>query len=133
MRCGSRRVCWRALLKFQIPNLKFHMSSVKCPMSNVMRVDLFLKASRLATRRTVAQRLCDAGLILVNDKPKSAHPVKPGDRITIQRPGRITIVRVLALPSSRRTSRTEAAHLHEVLSEDRVSFPADLSLANSDS
>ncbi len=84
-----------------------------------MRLDLFLKASRLCQRRTVAQKLCDAGLVVINDKTaKSAHAVKPGDEITIRRRDRVTRVRVLALPTSRQTSRQEAGSLHEVLSED---------------
>jgi ribosomal 50S subunit-recycling heat shock protein len=84
-----------------------------------MRLDLFLKASRLCQRRTLAQKLCDAGLVFINDKPaKSAHAVKPGDEITMRRRDRVTRVRVLALPTSRQTSRQEASRLHEVLSED---------------
>ena len=47
-----------------------------------MRIDLFLKLSRLCQRRTVAQELCDAGLVKLNGHPvKSAHSIKPGDII----------------------------------------------------
>ena len=83
-----------------------------------MRLDLFLKASRLVQRRAIAQKLCDAGVVLINDKPaKSAHLVKLGDQITIRRRERVTKVRVLALPAARQTSRNEASILYEVLSE----------------
>jgi ribosomal 50S subunit-recycling heat shock protein len=34
-----------------------------------MRLDLFLKASRICPRRTIAQKLCDAGLVLLNGAP----------------------------------------------------------------
>ena len=50
-----------------------------------MRLDKFLKVSRLIKRRTVANEACDAGRVLVNDKPaKASSNVKEGDIITIQ-------------------------------------------------
>ena len=50
-----------------------------------MRLDKFLKVSRLIKRRTVANEACDAGRVLVNDKPaKASLNVKAGDRIEIQ-------------------------------------------------
>ena len=50
-----------------------------------MRLDKFLKVSRLIKRRTVANEACDAGRVLVNDKPaKASVNVKAGDVITIQ-------------------------------------------------
>jgi len=86
-----------------------------------MRLDLFLKASRLCQRRTIAQKLCDAGVVFINDKPaKPAHLVKPGDEITIRRRERVTKVRVLALPAARQTSRNEASTLYEVLREESL-------------
>ena len=86
-----------------------------------MRLDFFLKSSRLCQRRTVAQKLCDAGLVLVNEKPaKSAHTVKADDEITIRRRDRIVKVRVLALPSTRQTSRKDASALFEILSEESL-------------
>lgn len=50
-----------------------------------MRLDKFLKVSRLIKRRTVANEACDAGRVLVNDKPaKASLYVKTGDIIEIQ-------------------------------------------------
>lgn len=50
-----------------------------------MRLDKFLKVSRLIKRRTVANEACDAGRVLVNDKPAKAFlNVKTGDIIEIQ-------------------------------------------------
>ena len=50
-----------------------------------MRLDKYLKVSRLIKRRTVANEACDAGRVLINDKPAKASPnVKQGDIITIQ-------------------------------------------------
>ncbi len=50
-----------------------------------MRLDKYLKVSRLIKRRTVANEACDAGRVLINDKPaKASANVKQGDIITIQ-------------------------------------------------
>lgn len=50
-----------------------------------MRLDKFLKVSRLIKRRTVANEACDAGRVLVNEKPaKASVNVKVGDTIEIQ-------------------------------------------------
>ena len=50
-----------------------------------MRLDKYLKVSRLITRRTVANEACDAGRVLVNDRPaKASVNVKAGDIIEIQ-------------------------------------------------
>jgi ribosomal 50S subunit-recycling heat shock protein len=92
-----------------------------------MRLDLYLKSSRLVIRRTLAQSLCDAGLVLVNAVPaKSSRAVKVGDEIRITRSDRIVTVRVTAIPSTRQTSRASAADLYEVLSEepDDLGIPA---------
>ena len=50
-----------------------------------MRLDKFLKVSRLIKRRTVANEACDAGRVLVNDRPaKASAQVKAGDVLEIQ-------------------------------------------------
>ena len=86
-----------------------------------MRLDLFLKSSRLCLRRTLAQKLCDAGLVLINGKvAKSATAVKAGDELSLRRGERITKVRVLALPSARQTSRNDASSLYEIIGEISV-------------
>jgi ribosomal 50S subunit-recycling heat shock protein len=87
-----------------------------------MRLDLFLKASRLVLRRTVAQALCDAGAVLVNGVPaKSSRGVQVGDEIALRRRRQLLIVRVLALPATRQTSRSDAPGLYEILSDVAVS------------
>ena len=49
-----------------------------------MRLDKYLKVSRLIKRRTVANEACDAGRVLINDKvAKASADVKVGDVITI--------------------------------------------------
>ena len=50
-----------------------------------MRLDKYLKVSRLIKRRTVANDACDAGRVMVNDKVvKASYDVKVGDKIQIQ-------------------------------------------------
>jgi ribosomal 50S subunit-recycling heat shock protein len=86
-----------------------------------MRLDLFLKLSRLCPRRTVAQQLCDAGFVLLNGRPaKPAHAVNSNDEIIIRRRHRETTVRVLTVPEARNVSRREANNLVEVVSEREV-------------
>jgi ribosomal 50S subunit-recycling heat shock protein len=86
-----------------------------------LRLDVFLKASRLCSRRTLAQKLCDAGLVSINGRSaKSSHAVKAGDEIVIRRHDQLTTLRVLFVPTSRQTSRKEAAALYEVLREEFV-------------
>ncbi|MCI9570156.1 MAG: RNA-binding S4 domain-containing protein [Lachnospiraceae bacterium] len=61
-----------------------------------MRLDKFLKVSRLIKRRTVANEACDAGRVTVNDKPaKASLSVKQGDIIEIQFGTRTVKVEVL--------------------------------------
>ncbi len=83
-----------------------------------MRLDLFLKSSRLCLRRTLAQKLCEAGRVLVNGKvAKSSSEVKPGDELAIRRGYSVLQVRVQALPFKRQTSRGEASSLYEIIAD----------------
>jgi ribosomal 50S subunit-recycling heat shock protein len=86
-----------------------------------MRLDLFLKASRLILRRSLAQDFCDAGLVKVNNlTAKSSREIKPGDEIEINRRNRKTRVKVLQVPDTKQVSRANAANLYEVLSDEAV-------------
>lgn len=86
-----------------------------------LRLDLFLKASRLCGRRTVAQKLCEAARVSINgSSAKSSHPVKAGDEILIRRHNKLTTVRVLSIPSARQVSRKQSSTLYEVLSEESL-------------
>jgi ribosomal 50S subunit-recycling heat shock protein len=86
-----------------------------------LRLDLFLKASRLSGRRTLAQKLCDAGRVSINGSTaKSSHAVKVGDEISVRRHNQLTTVRVLAVPTTRQTSRHEASSMYEVLGEESL-------------
>ena len=53
-----------------------------------MRLDKYLKVSRLIKRRTIANEACDAGRVMINDKvAKASTDVKVGDVIEIEIPG----------------------------------------------
>ena len=79
-----------------------------------MRLDKFLKVSRLIKRRTVANEACDAGRVLVNDKPaKASVKVKPGDFIEIQFGTRTVKVEVLDIKDT--TKKEEAGDLFKYL------------------
>ena len=81
-----------------------------------MRLDIFLKMSRLVPRRSVAQQLCEAGAVRVNSaQAKSAREVHVEDQIAIRQRGRITTVRVLEVPI-KPTSKAQAASLYETIS-----------------
>ena len=86
-----------------------------------MRLDLFLKASRLIVRRSLAQKFCDAGLVKVNGAAaKSSREIKPNDEIEISRHNRRTKVKVLEVPDKKQVSRQNAANLFEIISEETV-------------
>ena len=79
-----------------------------------MRLDKFLKVSRLIKRRTVANEACDAGRVLVNDKPaKASVKVKQGDIIEIQFGTRTVKVEVLDIKDT--TKKQEAGDLFKYL------------------
>lgn len=86
-----------------------------------MRLDVFLKVSRVCLRRTVAQKLCDAGLVSLNGtRAKSAHTIKAGDEIVIHRHDKVTTLRVVSVPQRNQVSKEEARELYELLSEQVV-------------
>ena len=86
-----------------------------------MRLDIFLKLSRLCPRRSVAQKLCDAGFVLLNGRvAKSAHAVKPNDLITVRHRQRETTVRVISVPSVRNVSRQEAGSIIELIADREI-------------
>ena len=86
-----------------------------------MRLDLYLKVSRLIQRRTLAQEFCDAGLISVNGAAaKSGKEIKVGDEITINRRNRRTIVQVSIVPDTKQVSKQSAGDLFTIISEENV-------------
>ena len=79
-----------------------------------MRLDKFLKVSRLIKRRTVANEACDAGRVLVNDKAaKASYDVKNGDVIEIQCGTKSVKVEVLDVQET--VKKDEAKELYRYL------------------
>lgn len=81
-----------------------------------MRLDKFLKVSRLIKRRTVANEACDSERVSVNGKgAKASYDVKIGDRITITYGAKSVTVRVLDIKDT--TKKSEASGMYEIISE----------------
>jgi ribosomal 50S subunit-recycling heat shock protein len=79
-----------------------------------MRLDKYLKISRLIKRRTVANEACDAGRVLVNGKvAKASADVKVGDVIEIQFGTRSVRIEVLDIQET--TRKDEAKELYKYL------------------
>jgi ribosomal 50S subunit-recycling heat shock protein len=85
----------------------------------IMRLDKFLKISRIIKRRSVAKEVADKGRIQINGTlAKSSSSVKVGDTLKIQFGNRILEVKVNELHES--TKKEDAAKMYEILSEKRV-------------
>lgn len=81
-----------------------------------MRLDKFLKVSRLIKRRTVANEVSESGRVLVNEQPaKPAKQLKVGDIITIEGFNKKTCVVVKKIPTGN-VSVQEAIELYEDIS-----------------
>ena len=79
-----------------------------------MRLDKFLKVSRLIKRRTVANEACDAGRVLINERPaKASAQVKAGDVLEIQFGSKAVKVEVLNVQETVR--KEEAQELYQYL------------------
>lgn len=88
-----------------------------------MRLDAYLKTSRLVPRRSEAGELCRDGKVLVNDQPaKAGRTVRVGDSLRVAKPGRELTVRVVALPPRKSVSKAAARELYEVVGERRFDF-----------
>lgn len=74
-----------------------------------MRLDKYLKVSRLIKRRTVANEACDAGRVSLNDKPaRASAAVKAGDIVEIQFGGKSVKVEVLDVKETVRKEEAES-------------------------
>lgn len=79
-----------------------------------MRLDKFLKVSRLIKRRTIANEACDAGRVLINEKTaKASANVKEGDIIEIQFGAKAVKVQVLDVQEN--VKKDEAKELYKYL------------------
>ena len=79
-----------------------------------MRLDKYLKVSRLVKRRTVANEACDAGRVLVNGKAaRASYSVKEGDIIEIGMGSRPLKIKVLGVKEH--VTKDDATGLYEVI------------------
>ncbi|MFQ5599878.1 MAG: S4 domain-containing protein [Candidatus Krumholzibacteriia bacterium] len=85
-----------------------------------MRLDLFLKKTRLIRQRTLAKEMCEARAVSLNGKTaKPGQSVRPGDRVRLQLPHRDVDVRVLDLPRGN-VARRDVERYIEVLRDERI-------------
>ncbi len=81
-----------------------------------MRLDKFLKVSRILKRRTVANEACEGQRVTVNGKTaKPAHTLKPGDIVSIRFGDRQLTIRVLEL--AQHVKKEQADGMYEVISQ----------------
>ncbi|BAF58303.1 MAG: RNA-binding S4 domain-containing protein [Pelotomaculum sp.] len=83
-----------------------------------MRLDKFLKVSRVIKRRTLAKEVCDRGQVEVNGRPaKAGTEIKPGDVLAINFGHRLLRLEILSVQEN--VPAKLAAELYRVV-EDRV-------------
>ena len=84
-----------------------------------MRIDKYLKVSRVVKRRTVANEVCSAGRVLINDKVvKPGAEVKVGDIVTIKFGNGETRFKILTIKETVR--KEEASEMYELLEGTEV-------------
>lgn len=80
-----------------------------------MRLDLFLKQSRLIVRRTLAHEACAAGAMLVNGQAaKGGKLVKCGDILTWRQQRKVVTLRIIKIPELP-PGKKEAASLYQII------------------
>ncbi len=80
-----------------------------------MRIDLFLKLSRVVKRRSQAKELCDEGVVRINGKvAKSSKEVREGDVVEIDSVMRYLKFKVNRVPTGKNVSKKEARELIEI-------------------
>ena len=82
-----------------------------------MRLDKYLKVSRIIKRRTVANEACSGGRVMLNQKvAKPGADVKPGDQISIRFGEHLGLYEVLSIAETVR--KDQAASMYRIISED---------------
>jgi ribosomal 50S subunit-recycling heat shock protein len=89
-----------------------------------MRLDKFLKVSRLIKRRTLAKEVSDQGRIQINGKEaKASSTVKVGDVLTIRLGQRLVTARIERIQET--TRKEEAAEMYTIVSEEKIGSSTD--------
>lgn len=83
-----------------------------------MRIDKYLKVSRLIKRRTIAKQVADSGYILINGKKaKPADEVKEGDELVLHLGKRNITIHVLSLVNKQ--NKNEVKLMYEILEDNK--------------
>ncbi|WP_100405940.1 RNA-binding S4 domain-containing protein [Bacillus solitudinis] len=84
-----------------------------------MRLDKFLKVSRLIKRRTLAKEVCDQGRIKINGQTaKAGSNVKPGDDLVVRFGQKLVTVKINEVKEMSR--KEEAAMMYTIVKEERL-------------
>jgi len=84
-----------------------------------MRLDKYLKVSRIIKRRTVANEACDQGRVLLNGRvARASSDVKPGDTIEVRFGTRLLTVEVVTVQET--VHKEEASEMYRLVSEERI-------------
>lgn len=87
-----------------------------------MRLDKFLKVSRLIKRRTLAKEVSDQGRIQINGKEaKASSAVKAGDVLTIRLGQRMITARIDKIQET--TRKEDAAEMYTILNDEKINDP----------
>lgn len=79
-----------------------------------MRIDKYLKVSRIIKRRSVADNACDAGRVLINDRvAKSGNKVKIGDILTVRFGTKTIKIKVLYIDE--KATKDKASEMYEII------------------
>ncbi len=79
-----------------------------------MRIDKFLKVSRILKRRTLAQQACEKGKVIINGREaKPAKQIKAGDEVELQFTGGTVKFRILNIKEA--VKKDEASSLYEII------------------
>jgi ribosomal 50S subunit-recycling heat shock protein len=87
-----------------------------------MRLDKYLKVSRIIKRRTLAKEVADSGRVSINGlEAKASSKVKIGDELTLKFGQKILTVKVEAI--SENAKKADAEQLYSIVKEERVESP----------
>jgi len=86
-----------------------------------VRLDLFLKTSRLVKRRTVAQEMCGAGKVLVNGhEAKPAKEIGTGDTLRLSYTTRTIDIEALTVPATSKNIKIPPEEMYRVISDTKI-------------
>lgn len=85
-----------------------------------MRLDKYLKVSRIIKRRTIAKGISDLGFVKINDRnAKPSSDVKPGDIVELTLGERIITIKIISTTFS--TKKEDARDSYEIIKEEKIS------------